>query len=86
MHAPNPLDPLLEQAWQCSMAGDVASALPLAQEAYAQDPTHAPAATALGYFLLHAGQYEAAHAVLEPAARQWPQLATLQWYAGLAQR
>ena len=86
MHAPNPLDPLLEHAWQCSAAGDVASALQLAQQAYAQDPGHAPAATALGYFLLHAGQHEAAHAVLEPAARQWPQSATLQWYAGLAQR
>lgn len=85
MHAPTPLDPLLEHAWQSSAAGDIASALSLAQQAYAQDPTHAPAATALGYFLLHAGQHEAAHTVLVPAAQQWPQSATLQWYAGLAQ-
>ena len=46
MHAPNPLDPLLERAWQCSMAGDVASALPLAQQAYAQGrSTQIPAHT-----------------------------------------
>ena len=30
MHAPTPLDPLLEHAWQCSAAGDIASALSLA--------------------------------------------------------
>ncbi len=86
MHEPTSLDTLLEQAWQHSAAGDAASAVQLAQQAHSQDPEHAPAATALGYFLLQAGQYEAAHAVLWPAIEQWPQSATLQWYAGLAER
>ena len=86
MPASNSLDDLLARVWRHSAAGDVASALRLAQEAYAQDPAHAPAATALGYCLLNVGQDEAAHAVLWPAAQQWPQSAALQWYAGLAAR
>ena len=86
MHKLPSLDALLAKAWQHSSVGDTASALELAQEAYASDPGHVPAVTALGYFLLHVGQYEAAHTVLWPATQQWPQSATLHWYAGLAER
>ena len=86
MHKLPSLDALLAKAWQHSAVGDTASALELAQEAYASDPGHVPAVTALGYFLLHVGQYEAAHTVLWPATQQWPQSATLHWYAGLAER
>lgn len=84
MQVLNSRDDLLEQVWQHSAAGDAASALLLAQKAYAKDPTCASTAAALGYCLLHVNQYDVAHAVLWPAAQQWPQSVTLQWYAGLA--
>lgn len=44
-----------------------------------QDPTHV---CEHAEALMHAGQYADAHALLQPAAQQWPTHATVQWYAG----
>jgi len=73
---------LLAQAWQRFSSGDRASALPLAHQSLAAQATP-QAAAALGYFLLDAGEQDAAAQVLTPALAQWPHHAALHWYIGL---
>ncbi|MCU4121191.1 tetratricopeptide repeat protein [Variovorax sp. N23] len=76
---------LLAQAWQRFGEGDKASAQRLAQQSLATRATP-HAAAALGYFLLDAGETDAAMQVLAPALTQWPHHAALHWYTGLLYR
>jgi GT2 family glycosyltransferase/tetratricopeptide (TPR) repeat protein len=73
---------LLNEAWKCFRKGDTTAALQLARLAIAADATP-QAAAALGYFLLEAGQLDAAHDVLLPALTRTPRYAPLHWYVGL---
>jgi GT2 family glycosyltransferase/tetratricopeptide (TPR) repeat protein/glycosyltransferase involved in cell wall biosynthesis len=79
--AENPTN-LLSQAWRSFDAGDKEMALQLARQA-AEASGASPAAAALGYFLLDAGQLDAAGDVLLPALARAPGYAPLHWYAGL---
>lgn len=73
---------LLRTAWQHFDAGDKARALQAARQAW-DDAASPPAAAALGYFLLDAGQDAAAQAVLQTALAHAPRHAPLHWYLGL---
>lgn len=83
MHEPISPEALLEQAW-CSYAnGDLNDGLRLVREAHALSP-NAQSVAALGCFLIAANQFQSAYDLLLPATQDWPQSATVQWYAGLA--
>lgn len=76
---------LIDRAWQSYHQGDSSSALQLAQEAYSAGGIDASTASALGFFLLEAGEHEKAHPILLAAARQWARHAVLQWHAGIVE-
>ena len=80
------IDTLLTQARQQLALGDAEQALSLAQHAYACAPHRPEATLALGEILLHSGQYDAAHALLWPAAQQWPHVAALHRCLGLLEQ
>ena len=80
------IDTLLTQARQQLALGDAEQALSLAQHAYACAPHRPETTLALGEILLHSGQYDAAHALLWPAAQQWPHVAALHRCLGLLEQ
>lgn len=73
---------LISQAWQHFAAGNKGLALHCARQALI-DGAGPSAAAALGYFLIDAGQLDAAAEVLGPALCHAPHHAPLHWYAGL---
>lgn len=76
--APDPVS----RAWQAFGQGDKPIALALARQAFDAHPS-VHAAAALGFFLLDAGQWNAARDVLQSALQQSPTYAPLHWYVGL---
>lgn len=75
------MDPLAD-AWRNYGFGNKVQAIELAREAWI-GTSSPPAAAALGYFLLDAGDLQQAEDVLHAGLRKAPQMGALHWYMGL---